>query len=66
MSSMFLYNTKNALNSDAFKKLGVISTLSDKIKSNASDQNQANVHEEDNPDFIWVVRDFALSKTMTP
>jgi hypothetical protein len=65
---MFLYNTKNNLASDAFKKLAVMTTLSDKIKLKSTSATAQSVSKlkEDCPDFIWIVRDFALVKTMTP
>ena len=65
---MFLYNTKNALALDAFKKLAVMTTLSDKIKLKSTSATAQSVSKlkEDCPDFIWIVRDFGLAKTMTP
>ena len=60
---MFCYNTKNALTSDAIKKLSVMSILSEKVKLNSTDDI---IDRSECPDFLWVVRDYSLKSTLTP
>ena len=59
---MFLYNTKNSLSAADFKKLAVMSNLSEKLRlrSNSSQiENERRLREE-GPDFLCIVRDFQL------
>ena len=63
MSSMFLYNTKNALTAEAFKKLAAVTSFSQKVsfKSNATSTNHSKIlKDEFCPTFTWIVRDFSL------
>ena len=60
---MFCYNTKNSLTSDAIKKLSIMSVLSDKVKANKSCDT---FYKAECPDFLWVVRDYALQITLSP
>lgn len=61
LSSFFVYNTKNAIDREAVRKLGIISDLSKHIKDTSSDQINQNRVKLDSPDFIWVVRDVFLT-----
>ena len=61
MSSMFVYNSKSALNSEGVKKLAIAANLSEKIKSKRSKHPQVNMLFKATTDLIWVVRDFALA-----
>ena len=60
---MFCYNTKNALTSDAIKKLSIMSVLSEKVKTN---KNCDTFDQSECPDFLWIVRDYSLKSTLTP
>ena len=62
MSSMFIYNTKNAVSSDAFNKLSFITKIKESIKLSEHTTGKQDLSREC-PDFIWVVRDFFLEKT---
>ena len=65
LSSLFIYNTKNALEKSAFEKLATMSIISSHIKVNSNDHQTSDLRSEC-PDFIWVVRDFSLEKTLSP
>ncbi|CAF0835377.1 unnamed protein product [Brachionus calyciflorus] len=68
ISSIFLYNTKNALSNDAFKKLSVMVNLSQriKIKSNTPTAFNNIKLKQDGPKFVWIVRDYSLKQTLKP
>jgi ABC-type uncharacterized transport system YnjBCD ATPase subunit len=68
ISSMFIYNTKNALANDAFNKLSVMTVLSEKIKIRSNSTKAFNTMKlkNDCPDFVWVVRDYSLEEEMSP
>ncbi len=69
MSSMFLYNTKNALTAEAFKKLAAVTSFSQKVsfKSNATSKNNSKIlKDEFCPTFTWIIRDFSLISLITP
>lgn len=67
LSSLFVYNTKNVIDREAIRKLGIMTDLSRHIDSgsgdieekpsNAVDVRDMNVNL---PDFIWSVRDVFL------
>ena len=61
MSSLLIYNSKNALSTDAIQKLAIAATLGEKIKSRRSKTPQVNLIFNATTDFVWVVRDFSLS-----
>ncbi len=66
---MFIYNTKNALTSDALKKLSAVASFSQKVKLNSkhksSNRDKTDIRNSFCPTFTWIVRDFSLKTTMT-
>ena len=66
---MFIYNTKNALTSEALKKLSAIASFSQKVKLNSkhksSNRDKTDIRNSFCPTFTWIVRDFSLKTTMT-
>jgi hypothetical protein len=60
LSSYFVFNTKNAIDRDAIKKLGIMGDLSKFINSNIG-ENQENSVASNSPDFIWCLRDVFLN-----
>ena len=68
ISSMFIYNTKNALQNDAFNKLSVMTVLSEKIKLRSNSTKAFNTIKlkNDCPDFVWVVRDYSMEQDISP
>ena len=63
MSSLFLYNTKNAIDARSFKELAITKKLADHIQvnKNASIKDKVALKNEC-PDFIWVLRDCFLNE----
>jgi len=61
---MFVYNTKNNLSADDFKKLAVMTHFSEKIKLHSKTSQAENEKKlrQEGPDFLCVVRDFHLSR----
>ena len=66
LSSVFIYNTKSALANDALTKLSTIAEAGNqvKLKSNLTSVSLNQVTIRESPDFLWVVRDFALEETL--
>ena len=64
MSSMFCFNTKNPLTSDAVNKLSFMSVLSEKVKLNST--SDLKFEKSECSDLLWVVRDYSLKSTLTP
>lgn len=68
ISSVFIYNTKTPLGTDALNKLGNVSSIAEKIKLKA---NSSEVYNKKHlrhscPDFVWIVRDNALNLIESP
>lgn len=68
LSSMFIYNTTNAIDREAIRKLSVMTHLSKHINSSAelkdSHEQIKSIQMKMNfPDFIWVVRDVFLENS---
>lgn len=73
LSSLFVYNTKNVIDRDAIRKLGIMTDLARHIDSGSGDidpreekpPNAADVRDMivNLPDFIWSVRDVFLDNT---
>ncbi len=60
-SSLFIYNTKNALDSGSLNKISVVNKLKDKVKLNSKiEESDLDDIKSEFPDFVWVVRDFYL------
>ncbi len=57
---MLIYNSKSALSGESLKKLAVVATIGDKIKTENSEKNFHNTQYKPTIDFVWTVRDFAL------
>ena len=57
LSSIFVYNSKGAIDSAALEGLHIASQLSKHIKT---EQNQISDFSEFFPSFIWALRDFHL------
>jgi len=65
---MFVYNTKNTLTSDAFKKLSAVAYFTQKVKLNSHSsavQDKKNLRNIFCPTFTWIVRDFSLKTTVS-
>ena len=64
MSSMLMYNSKSAMDSETIKKLAIVTSIGDKIKSKRCNKySQLNSIFKASCDFVWIVRDFALAQT---
>ena len=66
LSSYFVFNTKNAIDRDAIKKLGIMADLSKFIDSIGENQEKSSA-SSNSPDFVWCLRDVFLKlKSITP
>ncbi len=67
LSSCFVFNTKNAIDRDAIKKLGIMADLSKFIDSSIGENQEKNSASSNSPDFVWCLRDVFLKlKSITP
>jgi hypothetical protein len=62
MSSLLIYNAKSSLTKGGLEKLAAVSSLRKSVRLDETDGRNT-VSSDELPDFIWVVRDFSLSKT---
>ena len=60
LSSYFIYNSVGTIGEAAISTLSLVANLSKHIRLQSSDESSAAELAEYFPDFMWVVRDFAL------
>ena len=67
ISSLFIYNTKNNLAANDFKKLAVMTHLSNKLslKSGSSRAFNEKFLRNEGPEFVCIVRDFSFKEKLT-
>eukprot|EP01050_Picozoa_sp_SAG11_P006037 SAG11_NODE_452_length_9380_cov_10.655533_8_plen_332_part_00 len=63
LSSLFVFNTKGAIDEAAIKQLSFITKLAQAVRIRSDGENQPGDFEACFPQFLWVLRDFALSLT---
>lgn len=67
LSSFFIFNTKNVIDRNAIKQLGIMTEISNFINTNYGTEVSDTKKDQrlclNSPDFVWIVRDFYLELT---